>query len=124
MHLCPKKRIAIVSIEWDVVDLIESLNCIDILGFFDPSRNRSVGDFRSLGLDEAWESVKRDDPLLKVALVIDQPTARARLFNHYGSDAVVTLRSPHAHVASRTQIGHGSILQRGVSFLSRRCACR
>ena len=112
-----KQRIAIVSIEWDVVDLIESLNRFDIVGFFDPNRNRSEGDFRCLGPDEAWESVKRDEPLLKVALVIDQPTARARLFNHYGSNAVVTLQSPHAHVASRTQIGHGSILQRGVSLL-------
>lgn len=112
-----KQRIAIVSIKWDVVDLIASLNCFDILGLFDTNRNGSVGDFRYLGPDEAWKSVKRDDPLLKVALAIDQPTARARLFNHYGSDAVVTLRSHHAHVASRTQIGHGSIVQRGVSLM-------
>ena len=48
------EKIALVSIEWDVVDLIESLNRFNILGFFDPSRNRSVGDFRSLGPDEAW----------------------------------------------------------------------
>jgi len=49
----PKPPIAIVSLEWDVVDLVESIGTHRILGFFDASPECATRDFRYLGTDDA-----------------------------------------------------------------------
>jgi len=112
-----KLPIAIVSLEWDVVDLIESLNNHEIIGFFDACAECVTREFRYFGPDDAWLKMRAEIPDLKVALAIDNPAARARLFPHYGSSAIVSLLSPHAHVSSRASVGHGAIVQRGVSVM-------
>lgn len=113
----PKPPIAIVSLEWDVVDLIESIDEHRILGFFDASSDCTVRDFRYLGTDDAWSRIRREVPDLRVALAIDGPEARRRLFDHYGTSAIVSLQSPQAYVSRRASIGHGSIVQRGVTLM-------
>lgn len=112
-----KPPIAIVSLEWDVVDLIESIGAYRILGFFDASPECVTRDFRYLGTDDAWSRIRAEVPDLKIALAIDHPDARKRLFDHYGSAAIVGLQSPHAHVTGRASVGHGSIVQRGVTVM-------
>lgn len=109
--------IAIVSVEWDIVDLLESCGRFSIVGFFDAFADRFTGEFRHLGSDEEWSRMRGDIPDLKIALAIDDPHTRARLYTHYGSEAVVSLRSPHAYVSSRASVGHGSIVQRGVTVM-------
>ena len=42
----PKPPIAIVSLEWDIVALIESIDVHRILGFFDASPACDARDFR------------------------------------------------------------------------------
>jgi sugar O-acyltransferase (sialic acid O-acetyltransferase NeuD family) len=113
----PKPPIAIVSLEWDVVDLIESIDAHRILGFFDACSECATRDFRFLGTDDDWQKILAEVPDLKIALAIDHPEARKRLFDHYGNSAIVRLISPHAHVAQRASIGHGSIVQRGVTVM-------
>jgi len=96
-----KPPIAIVSLEWDVVDLVESIGAHRILGFFDASPECATREFRYLGTDDVWPGILSEVPDLKIALAIDHPDVRKRLFDHYGSGAVVGLQSPHAHVAAR-----------------------
>jgi sugar O-acyltransferase (sialic acid O-acetyltransferase NeuD family) len=108
--------IAIVSLEWDVVDLIESLGAYTIVGFFEASAACSARDLRYLGSDDAWPKIIMDIPDLKIALAIDFPAARARLFTHYGG-AAIQVRSAGAYVSPRAAIGEGSIVQRGVTVM-------
>jgi len=108
--------IAIVSVEWDVVDLIESIGEYTIVGFFDAAPDCIVGEFRHLGRDDAWSSIRSEIPDLKIALAIDHPAARARLFKHYGS-AIAALHSPAAYISRRAAVGAGSIVQRGVTVM-------
>jgi sugar O-acyltransferase (sialic acid O-acetyltransferase NeuD family) len=110
-------NIAIVSLEWDVVDLIESIGGCRIHGFFDKAPGGSTGEFRHLGPDDAWAEVLKEVPDVRIALAIDDPHVKARLYDRYGEAAIMTIRSPHAYVSSRAEIGHGSILQRGVAVM-------
>jgi sugar O-acyltransferase (sialic acid O-acetyltransferase NeuD family) len=107
--------IAIVSYEWDVVDLIESIGEHRLVGFFDPSPG-NARDFRHLGPDTQWPAVAAELPGLRVALALDDPRLKATLFDHYG-DAIVTVRSPQAYVSPRATIGPGAIVQRGVTIM-------
>lgn len=111
--------IAIVSAEWDVVDLIDSCPEFTIAGFFETSSVCSIGEYRYLGPDESWEKVAAEIAGLKVVLAIDAPPARERIFKHYGKEAVVTLLSPHAYVSRRATVGAGSVIQRGVTVMPR-----
>ena len=113
----PDSPIAIVSLEWDVVDLIESIGTWRIHGFFDKAPDGSTREFRHLGPDEAWAAALKETPDLRIALALDDPHVKARLYDRYGQAAIVTIRSPHAYVSPRAEIGHGSILQRGVTVM-------
>ena len=112
-----RRPIAIVGIEWDVVDLIESLHAYDIIGFFDLRTEGGTREFTLLGGDDVWPKVLAETPDLRIALAIDDPAARARLFKHYGSSAAAYLESPHAHVSRHASVGPGSLVQRGVIVL-------
>lgn len=110
-------KIAIIGVEWDVVDLIDSISKMEIAGFIDPIVQES--DIPSLGGDEIWTALQARIPKLKAALAIDNPQLRAHLFSHYGEDGLITLISPHAHVSKRAAIGNGSLVQRGVTVMPR-----
>src|SRR5678810_604700 len=97
----PKPPIAIVSLEWDVVDLVESIGAHRILGFFDASPECATRDFRYLGTDDAWPGILAEVPDLKIALAIDHPDARQRLFDHYGRAAL-----HNGAVSNRSSAGH------------------
>ena len=112
----PPRDLALVSLEWDVVDLAESCKEFVLRGFFDPGGDRAH-DLEWLGEDSAWAAVRRRWPALQVALALDHPSTRARLFDHYGRDAIVTLQSPHAFVSPRASLGHGCVIQRGVTIM-------
>ena len=110
--------IALVSLEWDVVDLIESIGAYRIVGFFDPAPKGSTGEFAHLGPDEAWPDVSATTPGLRIALAIDDSAIKSRLFDRYGRVAIVTLQSAHAYVSPRATLGHGAIIQRGVTVMA------
>lgn len=109
--------VAIVSLEWDVVDLVESAGQYRMHGFFDPSAEGETGEFAHLGPDANWAAARAQLPDLRVALAPDDPHLKARLFDHYGADAIVTLQSPAAYVSARAAVGHGAIVQRGVTIM-------
>jgi sugar O-acyltransferase (sialic acid O-acetyltransferase NeuD family) len=111
------RPIAVVGLEWDVVDLIESIGAHRLIGFFDASAQSDTREFRYLGSDEDWIKVLAELPDLQVALAIDNPALRARLYEYYGSAAMVTLQSPRAYISGRASLGHGAIVQRGVTVM-------
>lgn len=112
-----KEKVAIIGIEWDVVDLIESFSHLEISGFFDTNPDSHFGNFAFFGSDDSWQKVKTNNPSLKAILALDNPLLRARLFEHYGKKALVTLISPHSYISSRASVGEGSIVQRGVTIM-------
>jgi sugar O-acyltransferase (sialic acid O-acetyltransferase NeuD family) len=107
-------KVAIVPVEWDVVDLVESLPHLEVMGFFDANADQFTGEFPRLGADKDWPEVRRRHPDLKIAIMIDPPTLRARLFDLYTEDAVISVISPHAHISCRSVQGPGFIAQRDV----------
>jgi sugar O-acyltransferase (sialic acid O-acetyltransferase NeuD family) len=111
-----KQSLAIVGIDWDVVDLIESMPHLTIAGCIDPS-SANAGSLTYLGSDATWEEIKSKMPQLRLVLALDDPAIRARLLIHYGRAVLMTLLSPHAYISSRATIGAGSIVQRGATIL-------
>jgi sugar O-acyltransferase (sialic acid O-acetyltransferase NeuD family) len=110
------QAIAIVSAEWDVVDLIESTGVYRIHGVLDPAPIDSTPEIMHLGTDAVWPHLSGGMPDLRIALAIDDPRARSKLYTHY-LGAIVTLISPDAHVSRHAHIGHGAIVQRGVTIM-------
>ena len=110
-------EVAIVPIEWDVVDLIESIPEFKLVGFFDPDANAHTGEFLRLGADDDWPDVHRHRPNLKVAIMLDPPSLRKKLFALFGEDSVISVISPHAHVSPRSSYGLGLIAQRQVTVM-------
>ncbi len=118
--------VALVSIDWDVVDLVESTPEFKVFGFFDPSTEYTKEDIPYLGNDDSWARVKNKYPFLKIILAIDAPALKARLFNHY-EESLITIVSPHAYVSKRASLNIGSIIQRGVTIMPNTCigkACK
>lgn len=116
-QILEKLKVAIVGLEWDIVDLIDSLTDVEIAGFIDPMQIGESLGVEYLGTDKDWEALKNKEPSLKVALAIDFPAVRKKLFAHYGLENLLTLISPFAHVSKRAVIGYGSLIQRGVTVM-------
>lgn len=109
-----RTEIALVPIEWDAVDLVEQLPDLRLVGFFDPDASADTGELPCLGNDEDWPKVKSQRPDLKIALLLDPPALRARMFAHYGEESIISVISPDAHISHRSSFGAGFIAQRGV----------
>jgi len=112
-----KKPLAIVPLEWDIFDLVESTELYDVVGFFDTDTHVDTQDLLHLGEDHRWDSWKYKIPDLKVCLALDPPKIREKLTAHYGAFDLISLLSPHAHISSRAELGAACIVQRGVTIM-------
>lgn len=114
--------LAMVSLDWDLVDLVEE-NCdYELVGVFDRPDLPNLAGLRYLGLDSDYQMLrdkfKEDARELKILLAIDPPHLRAKLFDLYGGeDSVIQAISKDAYVSKRASIGAGSIVQRGVKVM-------
>ncbi|MBX9744929.1 MAG: hypothetical protein K2X08_06955, partial [Chlamydiales bacterium] len=70
-------KLALVSLDWDAIDLIESLPELDLMGIIDICPKRCY-DVAYLGSDDCWGVLKKTFPDLKVVLAIDLPSLKAR----------------------------------------------
>jgi sugar O-acyltransferase (sialic acid O-acetyltransferase NeuD family) len=111
-----RPRAVIAGIEWDVVDLLEACG-YEVRGFLDPAPGPGAHDLPVLGADDAWEGLLRDDGDLRVAIGVDVPALRGRLFALYGERAALTAVSPRAHVSGRAQLGPGCLVQHNVTVM-------
>ncbi len=114
-----KEKVVLVGVEWDVIDLIESIHFIDLIGILESTYPNECYDINYLGSDENWEELKAKHPGLKAVLPIDSPKIRARLLKYYGEEALMTLVSPESYISSRASVGFGTIVQRGVKIMAR-----
>lgn len=112
-----KKEIALVAIDWDLVDLIDSICEFKLIGLIDSSYQAGSFDLPFLGADEDWQKLKNAHPNLKVILSVDGPEIRSRLVKHYGKESIETILSHNAYVSSRATIGEGAVIQRGVTIM-------
>jgi len=109
--------VALISVEWDVRDLLDSIGEFHIVGFFDASPQSEMDDLVHLGTDNEWQRVANEHPDWKVVLAVDPPSIRNLLFNHYKENAFLTIISPHSYVSTRASVGTASVIQRGVTIM-------
>jgi sugar O-acyltransferase (sialic acid O-acetyltransferase NeuD family) len=109
----PLRPLVVVSLEPDVLDLLQSMPDCAVLGFLDrpEARDRSAPN---LGTDQSWAALSAAHPAARLVLAVDPPKARARLSALFGADALATILAPDAFVSPLAQVGAGSLLQRGT----------
>lgn len=110
-------KLAMVSVDWDLIDLIEQNGDYELLGVFDRTDVSNLRGLALLGSDQDWEQVQAANPGIKVVLAIDPPHIRSKLYEQYGSDNVVSAISKSAYVSSRALLGAAAIIQRGVTIM-------
>ena len=109
-------RAVLVSLEGDVLDLLDQIKDIELIGFLDASPSASDAFCPRIGGDDAWPALAENDPSLRAILAVDPPHLRARLAAFYGLVRVLTVMAPSAMVSRTAQIGPGSIVQRNVAI--------
>ena len=112
-----RTKIAMVSLDWDLVDLIEQSPNFELVGIFDRAESATLRGLRWLGSDEDWRSVQDQYPELKIILAIDPPHLRQILFAKYGIDSVASIISQDAYISRHATIGRGVMIQRGVKVM-------
>lgn len=112
-----RQEFALIGLEWDMVDLIESLHELNLLGVVECSPHCELKHLSYLGKDSDWKKIKEITPNLKVALTVDRYKDRVRLANLYGEAARYTICSPSAYLSPHAEIGIGTIIQRGVQIM-------
>lgn len=108
------KRVALVGLDWDAIDLIESLSELAFAGVF--ARDDPGGGLVYLGRDEDWTQTSARDPNLRVLVAVDIPELRRSLALRYGA-ACLTVKSADAHISPRAALGQGCLVQRGVTVM-------
>lgn len=112
-----KQRVAMVSLDWDLVDLIEQIPELDLVGVFDRADSSNLRGLEVLGSDEDWPRIKEENPDLKIILAIDPPQLRTRLYEHYGAESIIQLISPQSYISARALMGASTMVQRGVTIM-------
>ena len=105
-----------IGLDWDVVDLVDSLPEIKLMGIIDPLPPTTPSP-PYLGNDGDWNAIAEANPHLKAILSVDHPKMRAKLFFDFYGEAALTIQSPNAYVSSRAFIDQGCIVQRGVTIM-------
>jgi len=121
------QSVILVGVEWDVVDLLESVHTVKCKGILESKHPQECYDLPYLGTDSDWGELLEKDPSLKVVFGLELPKDRKRFVNLYGEDSLITIYSPDAYVSSRVSIGAGTLIQRGVNIMPKAqvgCCCK
>ncbi len=108
------RPIAIVGVDKDLIDLIQTMPEWDLAGVFDMHPAADALGAPHLGGDDAWPEVKAQRPDLRIVLSIDPTGLKSKLVGHYGRDRLQTVIAPDAHVARSATLGAGCIVQRAA----------
>jgi sugar O-acyltransferase (sialic acid O-acetyltransferase NeuD family) len=108
-----KRRVAMVSLDKDLLDAVLSDVRFDIVGIFD-ARSETAFGVPSLGPDSNWDVWLPTAPDVGLIFAIDVPGVRRTLAAKYGLELGVTVVVDGAYVSARAEIGHASIVQRGA----------
>lgn len=113
--------VALIGLDWDIIDLVESHSDFKLRGFIDirdVSKDRGINDIPYLGTDKDIDEILSENPLLKLLITVNSPAQREKLFNLYGEERLATIRSPQSHLSTRALTGLGSIFQHGVKVMA------
>jgi len=111
------RKIAMVGVDKDLIDMILGHPDWDFVGVFDSHPTADALGVPHLGGDDAWPERRAERPGLGVVVAIDPTGLKSRLVAQYGLDALRTVIAGDAYAAPSATIGPGCILQRGVRVL-------
>jgi sugar O-acyltransferase (sialic acid O-acetyltransferase NeuD family) len=110
-------EIALIGFDLDIIDLIETCPTYTLYGYIDIKNKSNTMTFRDLnylGTDNDWETIQRNNPSLKIAIGMDNPEIRKKMYILYRSrmkENLTTIKSPKSHVSKRAVVGNGCIIQ-------------
>ena len=110
-------KIVLVSLDWDLVDLVEMLPDLEIHGVLDRLSPGNLNGIAILGPDSAWTDLKQKHTDLKVIMAIDQPLLKKQLYDFYGAESVTGIKSPLAYISRRAELHPTTIVQHGVKIM-------
>lgn len=110
------KRIAIISIDGDLIDAIQNENTLTLVGVFDVKNSKQVRNVDWLGSDADWDEWHKKNSDVQVLMAVDQPDVRKKLLFQYGKCNVSGFCSKDAYVSPSAKIEAGVIVQRNVSI--------
>lgn len=112
-----KIKVALVGLEWDLVDLVESIETVKLAGLIDRPSPNLPSFIPYLGSDEDWGKISAEHPDLKTIITVDRFADRVRLAKIYGKSTEISLISPHAYISPHAKVGLGNVVQRGVKIM-------
>lgn len=110
-------RIVLVSLDWDLIDLLEMLPDLEIYGVLDQSGERELDGIRLLGNDSKWTELKSQQPDLLAIMAVDPPRLKKKLFDFYGEDSLLGVISPLAYISKRAHVHGSALVQHGVKIM-------
>jgi len=111
-------RVAVVSVDKDLIDLLGTLEGFDLVGVIDRDAGADTAGLPWLGTDEDWPEIRQRYPDLSVALAVDPCLLKRRLAMWYGIEALTGVRAHDCYVSESAKIGCGVLLQRGVKVFT------
>lgn len=112
------KPIALISADKEIAELSRNIPRAALIGFFDPRDGAVCLGLPHLGPDRNWTTIKEKFPGLQVVLALDAPAGKIRAIATFGRDALFTLIATDAHISGTAKIGHGCVVQQGVSIMA------
>ncbi len=103
---------ALVSIDGDLIETINSENYCELVGVFDFQKTLQKKTIKIIGEDTDWKDWHRSNPNIKCIIAVDSPQSRRELVSIYGANNIEGFCSANAYVSQNSAIEPGVILQR------------
>ncbi|MBX9686403.1 MAG: acetyltransferase [Candidatus Obscuribacterales bacterium] len=110
-------KIVLVSLDWDLIDLIEMHPELELHGVLDRSLPGLNNGVTMLGADEVWTDLKKQYPQIKALFAVDPPKLKEKLAAFYGEESIVGIISPMAHISKRATVHESAIIQHGAKIM-------
>jgi sugar O-acyltransferase (sialic acid O-acetyltransferase NeuD family) len=110
--MAERTKVVLVSLDPDLVDLIEAMPTLELIGFLDHSAAARDPVIPHLGPDSAWPALLAAMSGLRAIVAVDPPRLREKLAAHYGAGNLLTLIASDAFVSPRATVGAGTVVQR------------
>lgn len=109
--------IAIVAMDGDLCDLVQSVANMELLGVFELRADAVPSGLAYLGCDSEWLKLRKEFPGAKVLVAADSSSLRRQLYRFYGEENVASIIAKDAIVAPTARLGPGCIVQHGVKIM-------
>lgn len=110
-------KIVLVSLDWDLIDLIELMPELEIYGVLDQCGESEQNGISFLGADSKWTELKSRYPELRAIMAIDPPPLKKKLLEIYGEESLLGVSSPLAYISKRASVHASAVIQHGVKIM-------